>query len=664
MSYIIKSDNPFASTKLTEIGREKLAKGQLTFSDWAIGDSELNYTREELLDGASITGDSRILRPKDKQANLKYFISSGNDSPLNTFSTTEVRCIQAIVNNKAVKRGAFADDDTDKLNSTIDDDGGLTMKSYIRSQGTAAISAANLTLTADASINNETVEIGDFVLLKMTNTDFTNTSTSPNLWFKTTTSGSTVTVDRTLPSYTGNITYIAYKGGEPYNNEDETMAYWDPGTLSFTSDCDVSMVEPPIWNLNQPFSEGVLGVDDPAYEKLDNYGSYDYIGQKNNYLFDSPSDYKSVGIIHYTNKSISNQYGEFLYINDKTVTVTLGNIMYNRRDTDTLGMEFVSDTTVKTVGSSGLNYVDLIEDVSLVAATTAKVVGRIYYELKIIVFTDPEILATMSYKSNRNWTLPKMNLTPVNADAGNTGILGVGETIFVTYSLDNTSTDTDDTITPALPCQDYSEYTNTTSLAKDIQFFISDTDALRHMSDTIKTSGFYGNELKVMYQVTDGTRPVTDAWKVIDYTPTGSGTAPNGNILKTYLITQNPLIPDPIFQISEDLVTADYSIISTLGMAPITDPDILQFGDERIFYGNIDTNIGATIYKTLFKITINASDFNTTTNITRGENPSVIKVSEVGIYDATGDLVIISKLSKPIKLTPGNTVMIELSMDF
>ena len=103
-------------------------------------------------------------------------------------------------------------------------------------------------------------------------------------------------------------------------------------------------------------------------------------------------------------------------------------------------------------------------------------------------------------------------------------------------------------------------------------------------------------------------------------------------------------------------------------MAPKTFPEDLQFGDERFFYGNIEAYIGATIYKTLFPITINSGEFIATTNPTRSTNPSTnppdITISEVGIYDSNKNLVIIGKLSKPTKLIVGNTIMIELSMDF
>ena len=62
------------------------------------------------------------------------------------------------------------------------------------------------------------------------------------------------------------------------------------------------------------------------------------------------------------------------------------------------------------------------------------------------------------------------------------------------------------------------------------------------------------------------------------------------------------------------------------------------------------------------------SQFNTTTNPTRSTdlttNPPTIRVTDVGIYDSSQNLVCIGKLSTPVKLTAGNTIMLELSLDF
>ena len=112
MSYIINNTNPFVSIKLTEIGREKLASGSLNFSFWAIGDSEINYNREALYDNqtgiySNVTSPARILRPKDRQPNFKYYITNDGTTNLNQLQGVNIEVIKAVVNNEAETRGFF-----------------------------------------------------------------------------------------------------------------------------------------------------------------------------------------------------------------------------------------------------------------------------------------------------------------------------------------------------------------------------------------------------------------------------------------------------------------------------------------------------------------------------------------------------------------------------
>jgi hypothetical protein len=123
-----------------------------------------------------------------------------------------------------------------------------------------------------------------------------------------------------------------------------------------------------------------------------------------------------------------------------------------------------------------------------------------------------------------------------------------------------------------------------------------------------------------------------------------------------------------VLDVLKDATATTFDLIPLLNMAPNNQPTYLQFGDERFFYGNIQTFIGARIFKTIFDVRVNSSQFDTTTNPTRSTDPSTnpanIRVTEVGVYDTNQSLVCIGKLSKPVVLTPGNTIMIELSMDF
>ena len=75
-------------------------------------------------------------------------------------------------------------------------------------------------------------------------------------------------------------------------------------------------------------------------------------------------------------------------------------------------------------------------------------------------------------------------------------------------------------------------------------------------------------------------------------------------------------------------------------------PDILNFGDEYFFYGNIETDIEATIYEMRYLINLSRNQFTNTSNPTYTSGTTAY-VSEIGLYDRDKDLVVISKLQSP-----------------
>jgi hypothetical protein len=182
--------------------------------------------------------------------------------------------------------------------------------------------------------------------------------------------------------------------------------------------------------------------------------------------------------------------------------------------------------------------------------------------------------------------------------------------------------------------------------------------------------GFYATNFKLLYQIVDNqnTRPDPSAWKVYDFTSTAITTTVGATIDPNLLETQTSSSVGFVLTSALDTNASIYDITLPLSMAPNSNTSILQFGDERFFYGNLSTYIGATIYKTIFDIRVNSADYTFTTNSTRSTQPSTnppnIKVSEIGIYDSNQNLVVIGKLSEPSALTAGNTIMFELSLDF
>ena len=87
-------------------------------------------------------------------------------------------------------------------------------------------------------------------------------------------------------------------------------------------------------------------------------------------------------------------------------------------------------------------------------------VGKLFPDLKIIVIDDEELVASLNYKSNRNWTLPAPKLSGIqpntfgNVSGGFEGLLtGSSESLYVTYRFNN------DSFTDSLHCNYYTKIT-------------------------------------------------------------------------------------------------------------------------------------------------------------------------------------------------------------
>jgi hypothetical protein len=702
MSYIIKSTSPFVSVKLTQIGRQQLSMGKLNFSSWAIGDSEINYGRESIVDAnptdVTLSATSQVLRPFDQQPNIKTFITPNNNvNPFQAIDSSVINVVKAIVNNKATDRGPFSQ--SGSVFTTLSGD---TYTPYTEVVAGSEIDGTNLlTVTTTTAVT-----IGDLVLLKLPNSSigtvvpFENTRAMPNLWFKIQgISGSDLVLDRNLPDYTSvasNAQVIIYKGGEVYDafGYDSTTAYWDSGTLSFDSANNVTCSDVPVWNMNNVWCESVAGITSGLYEDFTKYGSFPYLGAKYPYLeyscdgsattsstvFDCSNTNdsyedgvkKSISILHYTNNTISSLYGEFFYTdvdNGKYLRLSLPDLMYHRKSGTTgtgtaMGMDFIATGATQIITNTDIQYLELFEDSAMLnSGATAQVVGRVFPQLKTVVFHDDEIVAASSYKSNRNWTLPALSASLQSPNVPSTGVLAVNKTMYLTYSLQNSGA----TAFNSLPCQKYIKITNTTSGPKDVAFKINDVDLLTYMHDSVDY-GFYADTFKLLYQIVDeaSDRPDTANWKEYDFT---SPAIMSGSYIDpTLLENQAPNAIGFILTSVIDTSATIFNLVPLLNLPANTTPEQLQFGDERLFYGNLSTYIGATIFKTIFDIRINSGQFNTTSNPTRSKDITTslpnIKVSEIGIYDSESNLVCIGKLSTPIALTNGNTIMIELSLDF
>jgi hypothetical protein len=510
----------------------------------------------------------------------------------------------------------------------------------------------------------------------------------------------TLTLDRSLPDYSsialsGNMARaLIYPSGMTQLYDTITPApYWETDTLNFESPCDVSKRENTvIWNMNIPWSVNPAGVFSSQYESYNSYGSVSYLGTKEYlgyqtesaqtdtslvYYYNSfdeqvvvtPREQKAIGIIHYTNQDIDNVYGEkFSTIpydpqnpNDdiglaRHFKLTLPTLMWHKSSGSSIGETFYIDplgydlckpyyiksTENIDMNDPGIRYFHLW-DTNPDSNGNLNRVGKVFPDQEIVIIDDEEIVAAMSYKSNRNWTLaaPKLSLiTPNTCITGQdaTGILTNDiQRMWLTYRLDSTG------FTNSLHCNYYSviQGPSTGCTIESQNVAVRFGDEFPFLSEGA-LSGYSANSFKLLCQIVSGnTQPNPTAWKEIDFTNEISGTSING-----YLTVSG--LTGTTFQITNTL----YSNASTYNLANYIDipqngyPEILNFGDEYYFYGNLETDITATIYEMRYLINLGRNQFTNTSNPT-WTSGTTSSVTEIGLYDSNYDLIVISKLQSP-----------------
>ena len=510
----------------------------------------------------------------------------------------------------------------------------------------------------------------------------------------------TLTLDRSVPDYTsialsGNMARaLIYPSGMTQLYDTITPEpYWQTDTLNFESPCDVTNRENTvIWNMNIPWSVNPAGLFSSQYEGYNNYGSVTYLGTKEYlgyqeptgqtdtsrvYYYNSfdeeivvtPQAQKAIAIIHYTNQDIDHVYGEkFSTVpydpqnpNDDTglarhFKLTLPTLMWHKATGATIGQTFYIDpegydlckpyyiksTKNVDMNDPGIRYFHLW-DTNPDTNGNLNRIGKVFPDQEIVVIDDEEIIAAMSYKANRNWTLTAPKLSLISPNTCSTGQDSEGiltnetQRMWVTYRLDSTG------FTNSLHCNYYSVITGPgTGCTIDSQnVAVRFGDEFPFLTEGA-LSGYSANSFKVLCQIVSGTtQPSPTEWREIDFTGEISGSSVNG-----YLSVGG--LTGTTFQITSEL----YNSASTYNLANYIDipqngyPEIMNFGDEFYFYGNLETDISATIYEMRYLINLGRNQFSNTSNPT-WTSGTTSYVTEIGLYDSNYDLIVVSKLQSP-----------------
>ena len=722
MSYIIKNTAALINTLVTDAGRKKISQGKFDISYFQIGDSEVCYNCVNNLDPV----DLYVLMPQYNTQNLapvpqknrmeiKYPIYLDSTSG-STFGIPFDASYIDSVYNSASPRGFFDPSTGSPTNYSAYTSSAYTINPNYVVENTGITSGTVITISG-TSINptvSGTVTPGMFMTL------FTNGQISPvqnsgplftylvvGVTGDTSTGGTiTIQVDRQLPNLgtmgiTGFSQTLFYPSGMTVLYDTETPEpYWENNVINFETNCDVSQRDVLVWNMNIPWSESPAGLFSNAYEDYNYFkstgytGSKEYFGYNSNtgqedtdstYYYNSfaekinlsPSDQKSIAIVHYTNQAIDNFYGEKFAQEEydannpggtgqaRNLKISIPWLMWHKNSGATIGEEFYTDPSGFTslnlfephyieskkdpnFNEPGLRYYHLWDTHPNTNGYPNRV-GKVFPDYKMIIFDDDEIVASLNYKSNRSWTLPapKLGLVTPNTFSGVLGgtaglLTGDTEVLHLTYIFTNTA------FTQSLHCNYYSTITgNDQSLlpgASDI--LIRFGNEFPFLQDTYTSpSGFTATGLKLIAQkVPSGTtRPSATAWKEIDITSQLSATTIGGYINSSGMTNTTIQLTKSMYDTAGVYNLSNYLDLVPLGSTGLT----LNFGGEYFFFGNIQTDIQATIYVMNFLCNLGQTQFFDSSNPTwSGANPYV---TEVGLYNADKELMVISKIQSPEK---------------
>jgi hypothetical protein len=518
----------------------------------------------------------------------------------------------------------------------------------------------------------------------------------------------TLTLDRNVPNYTGKVLggekgrVLIYPSGMTQLYDTITPEpYWDIDTINFESPCDISKRENTVvWNMNIPWTENPAGLSTNQYEGYETYGSVGYIGTKEYLGYNEPSgqtdnsevfyynsydekvvvkpqDQKAIAIIHYTNQDIDNVYGEkfaTIPFDPQTPTdntglarhfkLTIPTLMWHKSSGSSIGETFwidppgyelctpyyIKSTKNVDMNDPGIRYYHLW-DTNPDDNGNLNRIGKVFPDQEIIIIDDEEVIASMSYKANRNWTLPAPKLSLVSPNicepnaSASTGIFTTPtQSMWITYRFDSTG------FTDSLHCNYYSfisassgvTQTNSENIAVKFGPEFKFLNQPLNTFTSADLSGYSANSMKILVQMVEGTnRPVSNAWREIDVTPDISGTSINGYITMSG-------ITGTTFQINQETYdnATPYNLGNYITLPQNTQSDYLNFGDEFYFYGNLETDISATIYEMKYLVNLGRNQFTNTSNPT-WMSGTTSYVTEIALYNQNKDLMVISKLQSP-----------------
>jgi hypothetical protein len=416
-----------------------------------------------------------------------------------------------------------------------------------------------------------------------------------------------------------------------------------PIESSITTTCKNVMSSDNGWTLSTVWDKAPIGItgNTTGYTSSKYSGIKSFLGytKSSGQVYNTgttitPEEQKTIAILHYSGSTNSLndffKYDDYIststgvtspnIVSDKSYfSVTIPTLMYHKLSGATTGATFTMSTgETKTIvsnfnGRFTIDYKDLVD-------YTGNTVGKIFYNHKIVVFDDEEIVAALDSGSSRLYTLEAPTVDTIVTNNYPITELTTGKTLWVTYKF-SASISTIGTTLDDLPCNKFMKVTGSTNNENVTVKF--EPGGFKHLN-----SGYTVAQIFILHQLTNnGEQPTSTGWKVRNYT---------GELI------------DPPSGSIEDLKTGfTFTINQTKydEAIPYTS-SLSNFGSETAYPGNVQLVRASDIEEMAFNLSLPNEKFVVSQNPTYSSgNP---KITEVALLNSNKETLVMGKLSEPI----------------
>ena len=449
---------------------------------------------------------------------------------------------------------------------------------------------------------------------------------------------SIVTLDRPLPLILEDVSFEVYRFDSNFLNVSANTVYFDSIEQKFKTNCNV--IKPCEINFTIVNQCDIMGVCDEerTIETMDVCGSGTTIISGSTIEDLTCKDY--VGLVKLLGYHTSCNDIADRDCNESLESILenpcwIGLIHFNKEMGEQIcidnGREFQINLKGKTYTANPNRSITNSQVYHNLEDSVGNIIGRVYNHLQIIAIHDQELLSCLNPISNRSFQFPQMSGRLVTDKVN--GILKPNQCMWLTYTMNANG------YREFLPNQNILFFKNETVVNKNIEFYFDDLT----MVDNIDF-----NSLKIIYQISNNCeQPTPCDWKVVDF----SDSLVTNGLLDLTLATQKT---DYLLDNFKNIKATDYRLSYLSNTSQVCNTKI---------DASFDFYIGRELYKSVFNIKVDGSSLKSSKNCTWSRGQNVI-LSEIGIYNSDRELIIISKLTNPIKLDSTTLYNLEVSVDF